>query len=430
MHSTSVPISTGKPISALKRPSTSYRAARAWNTAIAGPSKPAPTTLAPTPTPAPYAPNRTPLPSALRPHCLARDRLYKWRPVNARNTLDDQGNPTNLGPKELQLVKDMLINTWTESTRQSYASGLLTFHVFCDMKDVPEEQRAPACLVLITSFAATLAGVYAGATISNYVSGIRAWHILHGVPWNLKSPELNAMYKAVEAMTPATSKRASRKPYTIEFIVAIKGQLNLDLPLDAAVFACLTTAFYCAARLGEFTVPRLDAFDPTIHVKPSNMRHERSKEGFPITVFFIPRTKISAHGEDVYWARQDGPTDPEAAWANHARVNDPPADSHLFSHRINKARRPLTKTAIVNRLSKAAKAAGLDPIPGQGIRIGATLEYLTRHLSFEMVKVKGRWTSNSFQKYLRKHAQVMAPYMQATPQLLDAFSRIALPPVR
>ena len=43
-------------------------------------------------------------------------------------------------------------------------------------------------------------------------------------------------------------------------------QLNLEAPLDAAVFACLTTCFYASARLGEFMVRTLTGFNPNAHI--------------------------------------------------------------------------------------------------------------------------------------------------------------------
>ena len=64
------------------------------------------------------------------------------------------------------------------------------------------------------------------------------------------------------------------------------------------------------------------------------------------------------------------------------------------------------------------------------ICIGATLEYLLRGVPFDAMKVKGRWASNAFQLYLRKHNQILAPYMQLMPPetALD-FTRLAMLPV-
>ena len=64
------------------------------------------------------------------------------------------------------------------------------------MKGLPEELRAPASQSIITSFIVSLAGSYSGSTISNYVHGIRAWHVLHGLEWRLNPLELDAALAA------------------------------------------------------------------------------------------------------------------------------------------------------------------------------------------------------------------------------------------
>lgn len=241
---------------------------------------------------------------------------------------------------------------------------------------------------------------------------------------------MEALLKAAEALTPPASRRKKRRPYTIDYIVALRGHLNLDTPLDAAVYACLTTTFFAAARLGEFTVRRLNAFDPTWHVKPSDMNTQLDRNNLKVTTFRIPRTKSSAGGEDVFWAKQNGPSDPEGAWLNHERVNNPPNGGALFAYKWGSGHRPLTKAKLITRLAQAARAAGMDPLQGHGIRIGATLEYLLRGVPFDVMKAKGRWLSDAFSLYLTKHAQIMAPYMQAVPEVHDALVRYTMPRAR
>ncbi|KAF8970300.1 DNA breaking-rejoining enzyme [Flammula alnicola] len=317
-----------------------------------------------------------------------------------------------------------------KSTRESYGTGLLIYHVFCDRKMISEQQRAPASPILIASFIATIAGAYSGKSISNYVYGVRAWHILHGTNWNVDDAEITTLLKAAEKATPASSKRKKRTPYTPDFISAIRSRLDLNNPLHAATYACLTTSFYSAARLGEFTVRRLDAFNPAIHVKPLDMRNDQDRNGLKSTVFHIPRTKTAINGEDVSWSMQHGDTDPEAALHTHMEVNQPPREGPLFAYRHKNTHRPLTKTKFLEVVRKAAKEAGLEPRQGHGIRIGATLEYLLRGVPFDVMKTKGRWASDAFIGYLTKHAQILAPYMQAVPELHDSFVRITMPPPR
>lgn len=320
-----------------------------------------------------------------------------------------------------------MLHAWAESTRESYGSGLLVFHVYCDARSIPEHDRAPADSTLISTFIVFAAGSYSGKTIANYVFGVRAWHILHGMRWALNDEETDTLLKAAENLAPPSSKRKKRRPFTVEFICTLCGQLNVDSPLDSSVYSCLTTAFYCTARVGEFTVPTLTSFNPNLHVKPSDMSVKHDCNQLEMRVFHLPRTKTSTEGEDVSFTRQNGISDPEVAFLHHLEVNNPPVGGALFAYRHKNSHRPLTKSKFINCLAQAARDAGLDPLQGHGIRIGSTLEYLLQNVPFEVVKTKGRWASDAFQLYLWKHAQIMAPFMQATPALHGEFIRFSMP---
>ena len=242
--------------------------------------------------------------------------------------------------------------------------------------------------------------------------------------------EMDTMLKAAEKMTPPSSRRKKRRPYTTDFMLAIRQRLDLQKPLDASVFACLSTCFFATGRVGEFTVPKLDGFNPEAHVSKAGISYDQSRDGQRVTVLRIPRTKMVPQGEDVCWAKQDGLIDPDAALAHHLEVNAPPDNAHLFAYRHKSGHRPLTKSKFIPELAKAARAAGLEPLQGHGIRIGSTLEYLLRGVPFDVMKVKGRWSSDAFILYLRKHAQILAPYIQAAPTVHDAFTRLMMPAVR
>jgi len=98
---------------------------------------------------------------------------------------------------------------------------------------------------------------------------------------------------------------------------ALQHQLNLEEPLDAAVYTCLTTCFYASDRLGEFTVHQLDGFDSTKSVTRKHLSYDQDCNRLNVTVLHLPQTKTSINREDVFWAKQNGVTDPDAALANH-----------------------------------------------------------------------------------------------------------------
>ena len=201
-----------------------------------------PPAIAPPPKkPAPHPRSLALIPSPLRPHCLARDRLLLWIPTCDRPS--PSPDAPALGEVELERIKDTMVHAWEEYTRETYGTGLLMWHCFCDEKGVPEKERAAAGQTLLSAFVAHMASAYSGKTISSYIYGVRAWHILHSVPWMIEKKEMNTMLRAADKLTPSSSKRKKQRPYTPNFISAVRQQLNMKDPLDAAVFACLTTCF-------------------------------------------------------------------------------------------------------------------------------------------------------------------------------------------
>lgn len=274
-------------------------------------------------------------------------------------------------------LEQVLNKAWAPSTVETYGTGLSAFHTFCDHAGISEEDRAPAPQEVLAIFAAALTGVYAASTISNYMAGVRAWHIIHGMPLNAQKQTMDAVLRAALILTPPDSKKAKRTPLRLETIYAIRSHLNLSTPLDAAVFACLTSTFWAAARLGEFTVKNKDHFDPQVHVKRSNMTIVTDRHGNSQCVFHIPRTKSSLTGEDVYWAKQNNDADPLAAIDNHFTINNAPPDDALFAYKLpNDKHRPLTRRAFIERINKTLKEMDLPTLQGHSIRIGATLEQL------------------------------------------------------
>lgn len=144
-----------------------------------------PPLLAPSPAAQPrrYRSDLTPRTSQLRPHCLARERLLLWVPGVVRSCLDHTGAQVAVTDSDLDRILVVIAHSHAPSTRETYGSGLLVFHVFCDEQNIPEHQRCPASSVVVLAFIASCAGMYSGKTLENYLYGIRAWHLLHGQEW-------------------------------------------------------------------------------------------------------------------------------------------------------------------------------------------------------------------------------------------------------
>ena len=168
--------------------------------------------------PAPYPQHLTPTPSHLHPHCLAKDRLRLWSPTSRVSV--PNGSLT-VNEVEHVCVMEIMLHAWEEDTRVAYGAGLLMWHCFCDEKGTSEEARAPVAQSLISTFIAHLVATYSGRTISGYLSGVRAWHMLHGLLWVLKNCEMDVMLWVANKLMPSSLKKKKCCLYTPDFILAV-----------------------------------------------------------------------------------------------------------------------------------------------------------------------------------------------------------------
>lgn len=92
--------------------------------------RPIPNPKAFTAAPKPYCPNLTPLPSALHPHCLAKDCLQLWCPLKS---CSDHSGGIHISDANLTRILEVINMSWAKGTRDVYGAGLLAFHIFCDI---------------------------------------------------------------------------------------------------------------------------------------------------------------------------------------------------------------------------------------------------------------------------------------------------------
>ncbi|PSR79866.1 hypothetical protein PHLCEN_2v6854 [Hermanssonia centrifuga] len=274
-----------------------------------------------------------------------------------------------------------------------------------------------------------MAGLYAASSVSNYYAAVKAWHIIHRLKWQINDLQVKKLIEAARRLAPPSSKRPPRNPFTIDLLAKVFKHLDPNVSLDAAVRACASSLLFGIARCGELTTKTLSSFDPASNITRANVRRVYNQHfGCEVTILHPPKTKGDPiNGEDISWAAQpSGPINPETELENHLRVNNPRDGEHLFAFTRGSSRLPLAKKTFLNRLSKAAKAEGVPEPAGHSFRIGGTLEYLLLGLSFETVKVAGRWKSDAFLLYLRRHAQILAPHLQERTHLHTRFMNLTL----
>jgi hypothetical protein len=163
-----------------------------------------------------YHPSLTPMLSPLRPHCLAKDWLCLWLPSSSSSQGRDSGNrqdTPSISKEQLHRILDVIDASWTEKTKETYGTGLLVFHVYCDIHCIPESSRCPTTQPLLSVFLASCTRVYSGSTLSNFTASICAWHVLHIFTWAINQSELCALLEGAAHLTPLTSKCAKCIPF-------------------------------------------------------------------------------------------------------------------------------------------------------------------------------------------------------------------------
>ncbi|KAG2038535.1 hypothetical protein BDR03DRAFT_805710, partial [Suillus americanus] len=317
-----------------------------------------------------------------------------------------------LSDDNLNHILSIIGHSLASGTQETYGSGLLVFHVFCDAQGVSKEQQGPTSSVLLLVFIANCAGMCSGKTLENYYYGVCVWHLLHGLDWLANQAQVVLALQDGTCLAPVTSKHPKCHPFTIPILLQIRSLLVLSEPLDAAVWACLVTLFFSLVRLGEVMVHSLLAFDSSLHVKVSDIHYAEDRHGLKVTILCFPQMKMSCTGEDLYFAAQSHNFDPNHALRNHLHVNSPASLDALFSWKHHSGQWPLTWSEFLRALDHISQHLQIKPLKGHGVQIRRTLEYLLHGVPFETVKVMGRWSGEAFVKYLRQHAVVMAPYLQ------------------
>ena len=382
--------------------------------------------------PLPYHPGLTPSLSPLCPHCLAKDHLLHSKPFESTD-----GNPSHAHPilseADFEWILSVINASWGSNTKASYGTGLLVFHVFCNSHNIPEIDRCPVSQPLLLSFISTCTGTYSGNTLANYITGVCAWHMLHGRPWLLDSDTLKATIEGVACLAPPSAKCPQRDPFTPDIITLFKSQLSPDDPLEAAIFACIAVCFWGIARVGEFMVPSINAFDPAKHITCTGLSQVTDQNGLLVFKFHLPWTKTSRaseNGESVQCTQQNGLTDPITVLENHFHINAVTPNEYLFSwtHSSSK-QRPLSKRELTGKINKLMNLFNLPNLKGHSLHIRGTLDYLLQGVPFEVIQSHRHWAGSAFTLYLHKHAMILAPYLQASP-VLEPFIRYTQPPVR
>ena len=302
-------------------------------------------------------------------------------------------------------VDEVIKHAWADSTAVLYSSAVKQFTNFCELESIPAQFRLPASESLLCAFAASYAGKYAGSSVYSKIAALKAWHNVQGFIWN-GGARLRCVLNGVKNLTPSSSLRRPRSPITIAMLINLLERLEPKDGLDSAVACAAVLAFWGQCRLGELLPPSSSSTYTSVTPARSDVTYSRhDKDAISI---HLPRTKTHRSGQDIIIVSQLEPLNPISLLRIHLRINGLPKSSPLFSYKSPRGLRVLTKTKFLQRCNNIWSTLGFPRATGHCFRIGGTTQLLLAGVSPEVIKVTGRWSSDSFLRYWRS-LDIIAP---------------------
>ncbi|KAB5589207.1 hypothetical protein CTheo_7350 [Ceratobasidium theobromae] len=297
------------------------------------------------------------------------------------------------------------------STQSNYDSTIARFMDFCDREGIAASLHFPAAEFVLCAFVGSFADSKSGQSAANAIAALKSWHLLNGQPWN-GSHLLSHVIRGSNILTPMASRRPPRPPVTITMLTDLQSNLSANDPFDVAVLAAALTAFWGQCRLGELLGSSRTKHNPSCLPSRSSFRITSPPD--LAAELLLPRTKTNqAHGQTVFLTSQRQCLSPIKAMENHLTINTPiPLDHHRFAFQSPRGPRCLIKEAFLTRCNQIWSTRGYPRITGHCFRIGGTHTYLSAGVPDDVVKMLGRWSSDSFLKYWRGMDQIAGMHVK------------------
>jgi len=265
----------------------------------------------------------------------------------------------------------------------------------------------PASDTLLCQYLEWQIGSVDPKNLGGYLSAIRNLHLSLGLPW-VELRDRHIVRWVIKGMrgligTPRKQKLAM----TPELLVRMRlcGKIRWCDPRMKVIWAAMLLAFFTMSRKDNFSVDKIDAFNPRKHLTRSDVKVLKS--GVHCTFRRSKTNQFGSRVHQVFALASPGTIlDPKAAVeeafavAPRARPSDP---AFLLPSANGLA--PLTHFVFVGSVKHCVQQVGLDPSGYSGHsfrRGGATLAH---RLGIDplLIKRMGDWSSDAYMDYVDPH---------------------------
>ncbi|CAD6986135.1 unnamed protein product, partial [Tilletia controversa] len=158
----------------------------------------------------------------------------------------------SLDDDAIDRLREFQLQRVKKSTQAQYAGFVVNFLLWADDLDIPLHLRFPTPDNLLLLFFSSISPYYAEATLNKFVSGLKLWHAIHGLPWSLDRVQGRTIRQAFKNIS--LDPLNLRRPIRIDDFKAMRAHMDPHDPGDAAIYACVLFAMWSMSRHGELTV--------------------------------------------------------------------------------------------------------------------------------------------------------------------------------
>ena len=313
------------------------------------------------------------------------------------------------------LVQSHFVRGIAASTAKSYSSARNRYLTFCQQYDIPPFPVSERSTCLFVAFLAHQGLKH--QSIAVYLAGLRHFQIAAGLDPTLRSawPRLQYVLRGIKRSSDLSPLRV-RLPITTSILLRLKEVWDRAPASDRykakLLWAACCLGYFGFMRAGEFTL--VDTKEPAAirvadvavdsHTSPSMVR----------VLLRRSKTDLAGKGVHIFLGKTDLLLCPVAAILHYLAIR-PSGEGPLF---VLENGSPLTRERFVREVKAALSVAQISHqgYSGHSFRIGAATAAAKAGVPSHIIKMLGRWSSDTYMLYIHTPRETLATISRAIAQ--------------
>lgn len=318
----------------------------------------------------------------------------------------------------------MMSGTWATTTLKHYNAGVTKLMEYALERHVHRSRLLPiepdvlydfvtwASPPLFPSDSLQGSPPIKSTTVRTYLSGIKAWHLLHDQKYpHEATPRVECILTAAAKLELQKAPKTPKNPVLVKHLFMLLESLSGGSLEQQVAYTVALAAFWGMARLGELLKSSVKV----------NQVKVKDVIWHPLNKYLIIRireAKTATVGEvqEIHCQRQDSLLDPVGAIQRLITSSGATEDDNLFSYPCNGKRVTLSKARCMRLFDDVWKSKAGQKLTGHSFRVGGALLRWNLEIPIEEIVAVGRWKSKAYKLYIREFNN---DELSSTVKLLD-----------